>query len=348
MFEVSKFDKLLDDNTEYRDWLAGVKRYQDSGFVRISPNYKTLWQKNQVSCLRINDLQDFNADSPTLLIIPSLINRYYILDLSAELSLVRYLAKHNINVLLLDWGEAQPQDAALDSSSYILQYIQPMLEMLRLQFNNLHIMGYCIGGLLSLASAICNTNSYKSLILLATPWDFHSDDYNKILWNNLHLRLTKDWCDKSPLVSGAYLAWLFYLADPVNFAEKYKKFNTLKAGSDAYNRFLAVEHWVNDTVPLTSSFARECLIDWAGNNLTMQNAWLVGEQVIAPEFLSIPALIFAPEYDKIVPMQNALAIAKNMKMASVITPKTGHIGAIVGKDRMINLWNPLLEWLKNI
>jgi polyhydroxyalkanoate synthase len=345
MFNMNDIHSDGRESGEYSSWFAGVVRYQNSSFKRYKPDYQVFWQKNQVRCLQIN--KQLSPNQRTLLIIPSLINRYYILDLTEKLSLVRYLSNNNVNVFLLDWDRPREEDFAFDSASYILQYIQPLMNILREQFNNLHIMGYCIGGLLALASSVCNLDAYKSLILLATPWDFHSDDYNKILWNNLHLQITKHWCDKSPLISGEYIAWLFYLTDPINFAEKYKRFNMLDEGSEAYNRFLAVENWVNDTVPLTSSFARECLIDWACNNMTLKEEWRVGDMIISPKQLKIPTLLVAPQYDKIVPTSNALSIAKDMNNVNILSPKTGHIGAIIGKERMNNLWNPLLEWLKN-
>src|SRR5215470_17036204 len=45
-----------------------------------------------------------------LLIVPSLINRYYLLDLVPGRSLVEYLVGHGIDVYMLDWGVPGPED----------------------------------------------------------------------------------------------------------------------------------------------------------------------------------------------------------------------------------------------
>ena len=45
------------------------------------------------------------AAVPAVLIVPSLINRHYILDLLRERSFVRYLAAQGLRPLVLDWGE---------------------------------------------------------------------------------------------------------------------------------------------------------------------------------------------------------------------------------------------------
>ncbi len=328
-------------------WLIGLQRFQNSDFVRPEHEYEVIWSHKKVRCFRVNHANN----APNLLIIPSLINRYYILDLSIsdlgdKLSLAKYLANSGINVFLLDWDEPSEEDGELDAAGYVMDYLQPLLEHLSLQTNNMiHVMGYCVGGVLALALAVLQPKMVKSLILIATPWNFAVDNYPNKLWSSHQQIITNSWCNNSPLVSGAYLSWLFYLAAPEQFEEKYKYFNNLSHDSESYHRFLAVENWVNDTVPLTSAFARNCLIDWAEHNITAKGEWLVEGTRITPDKIKCRSLVVAPINDKIVTMANAKSIANQMRDVEVLTPPTGHIGMIIGGERHKNLWQPMVEWI---
>jgi polyhydroxyalkanoate synthase len=289
-------------------------------------------------------LDNTPANAPTLLIIPSLINRYYILDLTPTLSLAQYVAQQGIRVLMIDWGEPDATQGDLDAAGYVMDYLHPLLE--HLDAPPLHILGYCVGGVLAMALSIIASSHVRSLTLLATPWDFSHTHYSTA-WNAFRQFIITDWCNSAPLISGAYISWLFYLADPVRFEEKYRAYSSLPEGSDAEMRFLAVEHWVNDTVPLTSAFARNCLIDWAEHNMTAQGLWQVGEVNITPDKLDCPTLIVAPQKDKVVAPANALALAKHMRhQPHILTPPTGHIGMIIGRDRHQHLWQPLVSWIR--
>ena len=341
-FEFHKFAFASPDN--FNEYLQGLKKIQEANFVRKQHNYEVIWGIDNVKCFLIDS---FQPNAPCLLVVPSLINRYYILDLNEQLSLVRHLSNSKINVFLLDWDEPSEKQASFDAGCYVLQYLLPLTKYISNHFQTkIHLMGYCIGGLLGLACSVLSPSMFKSLILLATPWDFNRNNYSEHIWSNFQQLITDNLCDNLPLISGAYLSWLFYLAEPVNFAEKYIKFNNLKEGSEAYFRFLAIENWVNDTVPLTSAFARNCLIDWAQNNATAKGEWLVDGNIITPDKVLCPSLIVAPQYDKIVTPENAIAIA-TMAQAQILSPATGHIGMIIGRERVKNLWQPLVEWIAN-
>jgi len=58
------------------------------------------------------------ADGKTVLVIPSLINRHYILDLLSERSFVRFLRAAGLRPLVIDWGE--PGEPSANSASTII------------------------------------------------------------------------------------------------------------------------------------------------------------------------------------------------------------------------------------
>src|SRR3546814_16553527 len=67
-----------------------------------------------------------------------------------------------------DWSsDVCSSDLALDLGGHITELLQPMLRELGAPY---HLIGYCLGGTMSVASAVLSPP--LSLTLIATPWDF--------------------------------------------------------------------------------------------------------------------------------------------------------------------------------
>ncbi len=329
------------------DWLKGVRRYQQSTYRRPPCAHNVVWTRDDVRCFQIGGDQppDTRDASPVVLFIPSLINRHYILDLTEELSLLRYAERSGIHTYCVDWGEPPAGDMS-DAETYILRYLQPLVNCLYDRHGRpVIVAGYCIGGLLALGLSLVAPERIAANVLLATPWDFDAHPHSEEKIHRLHQAMAYACCQAQPTLSGAYISWLFYLSDPEMFREKYRKFALLSPDSEAYARFIAVEHWVNDTVPLTRPFARNCLIDWAGDNRTAKFQWRVGDLTIDPRTIACPVLLAAPKRDRIVPPNSATALFPLLKNATLLNPDTGHIGMIIGRNRLKVLWQPLVEWI---
>src|SRR3546814_9109507 len=81
--------------------------------------------------------------------------------------MLRGLSGDGIRPLLVDWGTPDPAEHALDLGGHITELLQPMLRELGAPY---HLIGYCLGGTMSVASAVLSPP--LSLTLIATPWDF--------------------------------------------------------------------------------------------------------------------------------------------------------------------------------
>jgi polyhydroxyalkanoate synthase subunit PhaC len=325
-------------------WMQGLLRYKSCGYVRPPSHYPVIWQKGQVQCYQVH--QHHKLDAPTMLWIPSLINRYYILDMNHELSLLQFLAAQGINVYVIDWHHPLPVYAQMRTEQYMLQFLAPLVdELSAIHAQSIHLAGYCIGGMMALAYAQLHPEYVASLCLIATPWDF--SHMKAITQNPLCANVVQRALDMpTPLLHGAYINWLFYLMDTEKFKQKYADFALMELGSPAYQRFIEVEYWVNDCVSLTRAFAEQCLVDWVQDNHTMRGKWNINQQIISPEKIACPAFIVAPENDMIVPPKTVHPLAKLIPNAQIITPNAGHIGMMVGKNRHHALWHPLCEFVK--
>ncbi len=113
-----------------------------------------------------------------VLIVPAPIMKYYILDLSPQNSLVKYLVDRGHTVFMISWHNPGPDDRDLGMAEYLSLGIMPALEAVKtiVPERKVNAVGYCLGGtLLSIAAAQMGHDKESSLntvSLLAAQVDF--------------------------------------------------------------------------------------------------------------------------------------------------------------------------------
>ncbi len=302
----------------------------------------------QFGSARLLDYNSAAGPGKPVLIIPSLINRAYILDLMDNRSLVRWLANQGLRPLLVDWGQPGATEAGYDLTAYItgpLQYFYD--QACDLAEKPPSLVGYCMGGLLALALAGRNPNQIKSLALLATPWNFHDGIgvnlcYLQSLKPGLEILLNQ--LGNLPV---DLLQAMFTSLDPSLTSEKFRKFARMDRHSDRARIFVALEDWLNDGVPLVAPVARDCLFEWYLENSPGRGRWMVDGQSVSPSSLTCPSLTLIPQQDHIVPPGSALALAKLLPHNENRWINAGHIGMVAGSHAKSTLYEPLGEWIKS-
>ena len=155
-----------------QDFAAGLQAYRRHPFRRAAPRTPVAWQEGNVRLLDYGSARK----APAVLVVPSLINRYYVLDLLPEQSFLRHLAASGLRPFVVDWGEPGAAERDFTLSDYIAGPLDRVLTKARdLTRGPVTIIGYCMGGLLALALALRRPSDTAALALLATPWDFHAE-----------------------------------------------------------------------------------------------------------------------------------------------------------------------------
>ena len=141
---------------------------------------------------------------------------------------------------------------------------------------------------------------------------------------------------------------LFASLDPTLAGRKFRRFAGLDPKSESARRFVELEDWLNDGVPLAAPVAREVIFGWYGTNDPARSAWRVGDTVIDPARISCPVAAFIPSQDRIVPPESARRLAHAIPGAEVHDVNHGHIGMIAGGSAQRRVYDPLIQWLKRI
>jgi polyhydroxyalkanoate synthase len=340
--DLGLFAKAVDRGLRRRfdAFVTGVLAYRRHPYRRAVAEPPTAWQDGSTRLL------DYGGTGRPVLVVPSLVNRAYILDLSEKNSLLRYLAGRDLRPFLVDWGRTQEDERHLSLTDYIAGRLEAALDRtIALAGGPLAVLGYCMGGQLALALAQRRSRDVSALALLATPWDFHAEQPPSQAMLPLTAQYLSFCIDTAGELPTDVLQSLFYGLDPYLVIRKFQAFSRLDPASPKAEAFVALEDWLNDGVPLTGPVARECISGWYVENTPARLRWRVAARVVDPAHVSCRSFVVIPARDRIVPPPSAEALARALPTADVLRPTQGHIGMVVGGGAERAVWRPLAEWL---
>lgn len=321
--------------------LRGVEAYRGHPYRRPRTDVPVAWRSGSTRLLDFGEKR-----GPAVLVVPSLINRYHVLDLLPEHSFLRFLASRGLRPLLVDWDAPGPDEQRFTLTDYIAGRLAGAFDAAAgASSKPVAILGYCMGGLLALGLALRRPAEIGALALLATPWDFHAErrEQSELLAATVSAlpRLLGP-MDTLPV---EIIQALFWSLDPFLAERKFVRFAALAPDGPEARTFVALEDWINDGVPLVWNVAEECARGWYGRNDPPEGRWQIDGNPVTPEQIAGPALVVLPRRDRIVPPRSAEALAARMRDPTVLRPAFGHIGMMAAADAAETVWRPIADWL---
>jgi polyhydroxyalkanoate synthase len=335
-------------------FLSGILAYRRHPYRRRLADPPTVWSEGPMRLLDYGACAAEARNGPPVLVVPALINRAYVLDLSERRSLLRYLAMQGLRPMLMDWGAPGEVERGFALTDYIAGRLESALDtVLSLTGRKPVLVGYCMGGLLALALAARRQDDLRALVALATPFDFHAGNSHQARLAAAQLGPLTPLIERLGELPVDVLQAMFATIDPLGGARKFCAFASLaesararSTGSTQAQDFVALEDWLNDGVPLVAAVAEECLAGWYGANTPARGEWRVAGRPVSPSEVRLRALVVAPENDRIVPPESTKALAAALPDADLMVPPLGHIGMIVASRAEALVWRPLVDWLK--
>jgi polyhydroxyalkanoate synthase len=342
--ELDKVSAALDGVVVQRAgaFLRGIEAYRQHPYHRPASRVPVLWRE---ATTRLLDYGGPKNGAPVF-IVPSLINRYYVLDLLPEHSFLRFLAQRGLRPLVIDWGEPGPAEHGSTLTDYISGRLDRALTAARRAVGSpLAITGYCMGGLLALALAQLHLSDTACLALLATPWDFHAERPEQAQLLASVIETLPNWLRPLDTLPVDVIQTLFWSLDPLLAERKFVRLAGLDPDGATARNFVALEDWINDGVPLAWNVARECARSWYGDNDPALGRWRVAGRAVNPQKLGKPALVVLPSRDRIVPPRSAEALASALPAPTILRPAFGHIGMMAAANAPGAVWAPIADWL---
>ncbi len=293
------------------------------------------------------------ARQPTpLLIVYALIKRPFILDLQPGRSVVESLTKQGFAVYLTDWIPPTRAENWRGFDAYVNGDLAKVVQIVQMRedIEQISLLGYCLGGLLSTIYTALHPETIKNHIALTLPLDM---SVRQIPLYSIVERLSPEIFDLITATYGNCPAWLvreaFTSMAPVHHAlDKYVGLYRSKEKEGYAEMFDLFERWMNSDVPLAGQLFRELAKDIFQHNLLVREQFQVGGQVVNLRNLTCPVLNIVGKYDDVVHPQSSLplcGLVGSHDTQTIVFP-TGHIGIAVSSAAHKDLWPRVGAWLK--
>jgi len=269
-----------------------------------------------------------------LLMVPPCINKFYILDLQPENSLVRYAVAQGHTVLMVSWRNAPPRMGNVTWDDYVKDGVIRAIETARKICNvkQINALGFCVGGtLLSTALAVLKAKRKKPvahLTLLATMLDFCDTGELSVFVDEAYVQRREAQYANGGVLHGRELAITFASLRANDLIWNYVVNNYLKGQTPPPFDLL---YWNSDSTNLPGAmYAWYVRNTYLENNLKVRGKLTVCGVPLDLGKVDTPAYLLATREDHIVPWKTAYASTQLLKgKLTFVLAASGHIAGVI-------------------
>ena len=308
-----------------RNWLADVTgvptpedtarpdRFRVGQDVAITPG-RVVMRNALIELIRY-DAQTPRVHAEPVLMIPSWIMKYYILDLSPHNSMVRYLVGRGHTVYMLSWRNPDAHDRALGMDDYLRTGVFDALRTVgRIEGTStrVHAMGYCLGGtLLAIAAAalaraggVDDTEDLpplRSLSLLAAQTDFSEPGELGLFIDESQIGLLDDITQQQGFLTGRQMAGSFQFLHSRDLIWTRRMREYLMGEREQPSDLMA---WNADTTRMPARMHHEYLTALYLHNALATSSYRVGDRTVSLADIRLPIFLVGTERDHISPWRS--------------------------------------------
>ncbi len=300
-----------------------------------------VYRENKLILLRYRPRPNGVQYKTPVLIVPSLINRHYVLDLLPGKSFVEYMVSVGHDVYLINWGVPEDEDRFLTFDDVCDKYLGRALRTVAhtAESNKAHVLGYCLGGTLTTIHAAVFGEHFASLTALAAPIGFHDDGLLSKWARSTALNL-----DALTSALGSPPAWLlqgaFQLLRPT--LPMHKAVSLLDKGDreEFLEGFLALETWGNDNIPFPGTCFKQYIHELYRKDGLLNETFMLSGRKALLSAITCPTLAITFEHDNIVPHRSASVLLERVSATDKeqLHLLGGHVGSVVSSHAKKTLW----------
>jgi polyhydroxyalkanoate synthase len=277
-------------------------------------------------------------DKP-MLFVPPCINKFYILDLQPDNSVIRYTVEQGHRLFVVSWRNPTDDMAATTWDDYIENAVLKAISVTQevTGAETLDMLGFCVGGtILSTALAVLaarGEHPAASLTLLTTLLDFSSTGILDIFVDEASVRLREmtigpDAPQGPGMLKGKELASTFSFLRPNDLVWNYVVGNYLKGETPPPFDLL---YWNSDSTNLPGAmycwYLRHTYLQ---DQLKVPGALTVCGEKVDLGAIKAPVYLYASREDHIVPWDSAFMSTRIFKSPyRFVLGASGHIAGVV-------------------
>ena len=334
---------LLGDLEKGRISMTDDSAFEVGRNLAITPG-AVVFENELMQLIQYSPLTDKVAERPFLM-VPPCINKYYILDLQPENSLVRYAVEQGNTVFLVSWKNVQADLGHLTWDDYIekgaLTAIKAVQDICKVK--QINALGFCVGGTI-LGSALSvarirGENPVASLTLLTTLLDFSETGEIGYFIDETAVQAREASIGKGGLLRGSELATVFSALRANDLIWQYVVGNYLKGNTPPAFDLL---YWNSDATNLPGPF-----LAWYLRNMYLENSLRVPGKLemcgVKADLgrVDMPAFLYASREDHIVPWKTSFQSRTLLGgETTFVLGASGHIAGVINpaKKNKRNYW----------
>ena len=298
-------------------------------------------------------LYRYERETPATVTTPviisyALVNRFEMLDIQPDRSLVRNLLNLGLDLYVIDWGYPTRADRYVTLDDYVNWYIGGCVDFVRRDqgIDAVSLMGICQGGTLATIYSALHPEKVKNLITLVTPIDFSTNDGLLFRWaKDMNIDRLVD--AHGGAVPGEFLNNGFAMLKPMMRINKYMGLNDTMQDADKLMNFLRMEKWINDSPDQAGECFRQFLKDLYQENKLVKGTLEVGGKTVSLKNIKMPLLNIYASEDHLVPPAASIPFNDHVgtKDKELYKFPGGHIGVFVGGRSQKELAPTIAKWL---
>ncbi|MBN1774208.1 MAG: alpha/beta fold hydrolase [Deltaproteobacteria bacterium] len=328
----------------------GSEYYADPTATKVGPTPRDLVHREG----RIELYRYRSASRPTpksarpVLLVYSVINKPYILDLLPGFSFVEHLLDQGLDPYLIEWGPVVPGDRETTLDSYIDPGIHGCVEHIRRtrKVARVPLFGHCIGGNLALLYAAQHPETVDRLVTLTTPVTA-ADGGVVALWTDRDLFPVDAIVDACGHMPAKLIRYTFMAIKPYYELLKWKMFIDGLADDRTMGLFLPIDRWANENVDIPGEVFRKFIDEVFHSDRFRHGRTKIHGWPADPRAITCPLLNLAATRDWIVPLESARVLNDLVGSAEkeFVPIEGAHVGIMID-PRARPLWTKMSDFLR--
>jgi polyhydroxyalkanoate synthase len=289
-----------------------------------------------------------SGQRPPVLLVYSVINKPYILDLVPGFSFVEHLLSQGLDVYLIEWGETRPGDRDTTLDSYIEPGIHGAVEHIRQTtgVERVPLFGHCIGGNLALLYAALHPERVARLVTLTTPITAAEGGVVAV-WTDREVFPVRAIVDAYGHMPAKLIRYTFMALKPYYEVVKLKMFIDSLGNPDAMGLFLPVDRWANENVDIPGAVFQKFVEEVFHADRFRKGETVISGRRAELKRITCPVLNLAASRDWIVPPKSAAVLGEALGGGSYefVLIEGAHVGIMID-PRARPLWTRMSDFLK--
>ena len=309
----------------------GAESYVPGGNVAVTPG-KVVYRNRLMELIQYEPATARVHPEP-ILIVPAWIMKYYILDLSPENSLVRYLVEQGFTVFIISWKNPDQWDRDLSMDDYRRSGVMAALAAINtiVPEKAVHGVGYCIGGTLLMIAAAAMARKrdprLASLTLLAAQADFSEPGELGLFIDESQVNFLDDIMWETGYLDGRRMAGAFQLLRSHDLIWSKSVRQYLQGQRSTMTDLMA---WNADATRLPYRMHSEYLQRLYLDNEFADGVFEVDDDAVHLSDVKVPFFVVGTEKDHVAPWPSVYKINRMARSpVSFLLTSGGHNAGIV-------------------